>query len=123
MSVAKVNLATLMRRAQKKKNEADAIYCEIILDELLALLEKDGLSSYFPEPLTDEEKKFLKPFLITLKSNIKTTENMVPVHLQCFLSIAPERAKQLTLTFGIHLVDGNSGMLYLSWSNGIFDKE
>ena len=123
MSVAKVNLAILMRRAQKKENEADAIYCEIILDELLSLLEKNGLSSYFSEPLTDEEKKFLKPFLITLKNNIKTSENMVPVHLQCFLNINPERAKQLTLTFGVHLVDGVSEMLYLSWSKGIFDEE
>lgn len=123
MSLAQIDLAPIMRKAQQKKSEEDIVYCKNILDQLSESLEKDGLSPYFSEPLSEDEKKFLNPFFSILKNSIETIENMVPSYLQPFLSIELERAKQLTLTFGIHLVDGTTGTLYLSWSKGVFDEE
>lgn len=122
MSLAKVNLAPILRQAQQKSSPEAVVYCKNMLDELSRLLELNGLSTYFSAPLSKDEILFLKTFLDVLKNNIKTIENIVPIYFQCFLNLDIERAKQITFTFGIHLVESHSGLLYLSWSKGVFDE-
>lgn len=123
MSLVKLNLAPIMRKAQHKNSAEDITYCRSTLSDLLSELQENGLSSYFSDPLSENEKKFLKTFFKTLMGHIDSIENLVPLFFQYFLDLDLDRAKKLTLTFGIHLVDGNSGLLYLSWSKGVFDSD
>lgn len=123
MSLVKLNLAPIMRKAQRKTSPEDITYCRSIISNLLNELEANGLSSYFSDPLAENEKKFLKTFFKTLTGYIDSIENLVPLFFQYFLDLDLDRAKKLTLTFGIHLVDGSSGLLYLSWSKGVFDED
>ena len=123
MSLKNVNLAVMIRRAQRKDSQA-LIYCRNMFDELSKSLEENGLSSYFIIPLSEDEKFFMKTFFKVLNDSLGTLENIVPIYFQRFLNIDVERAKQLTNTFGIHLVEGgSSNLLYLSWSKGILDEE
>ena len=121
MSLAKVNLAVIMRQAQIQDNK-EAINT---LNELLTALHKDGLASYFSlGSLSQVEVLFMQDFFDFLIENVGSTQNFIPfsplylMHLQDI-----KRAKELTKTFDIHLIEVGSGMFYLSWCKGIFDKE
>ena len=123
MSLVKLNLAPVLRKAQRKNSAEDIIYCRNTISNLLSELEANGLASYFSDPLSENEKKFLKTFFKTLMGHIDSIENLVPLFFQYFLDLDLERAKEITHTFGIHLIDGSSGLLYLSWSKGVFDED
>ena len=123
MSLVKLNLALVMRNAQRKTSPEDIVFCRDTISNLLSELDANGLSTYFSDPLSENEKKFLNTVFKTLTGYIDSIENLVPLFFQYFLNLELERAKELTLTFGIHIVDGNSGLLYLSWSKGVFDSD
>ena len=123
MSLVKLNLAPIMRKAQRKTSPEDIMHCRNTISNLLSELQANGLSSYFSGPLAENEKKFLNTVFKTLTGYLDSIENLVPLFFQYFLDLELERAKELTLTFGIHLVDGSSGLLYLSWSKGVFDED
>ena len=121
MSETNVNLAVIMRRAQRQDPE-EAVNT---LNELVDSLNENGLASYFSSgALSQDERLFMQDFFYVLHTSIGGFENLVSFRHQNLMHLKDiERAKELTRTFGIHLVEGGSGMLYLSWCKGIFDKE
>ena len=123
MSLSQINLAPLVRKAQKKASLEDFLAAKEQIERLQKELDNNALKAYFVEVLSEDEFYFLKTFFKLLNDNLSTIENFVPMCFQKFLNIDVERAKKLTLTFGIHLVESHSGLLYLSWSQGVFDKE
>ena len=121
MSVAKVNLAVIMRRAQRE-DPKEAVNT---LNGLISSLHEDGLASYFISgTLPQDEILFMEYFFDSLLNSVGNFENLVSFGRKNLIYLNNiERAKELTKTFGIHLVEGGSGMLYLSWCKGIFDTE
>lgn len=123
MSLSQINLAPIMRKAQKNLSTEDFMSAKEQIERLQIELDANALSAYFSEALTEDEFYFFKTFFDLLNRNLSTTETLVPIAFQKFLNIDVERAKKLTLTFGIHLVESNSGLLYISWSKGVFDED
>lgn len=123
MSLIQVNLAPLMRKAQKNLSTEDFLSAKEQIDRLQMELDANALSAYFSEALTEDEFYFFKTFFDFLKRNLFTRETLVPIAFQKFLNIDIERAQKLTFKFGIHLISGTSGTLYLSWSKGLNDEE
>ena len=68
-------------------------------------------------PTTEEENE-LKFYSEVLKKMVEIdVENLVPIDITCTLSDAQKWA----LPLGMHVVNGQSGIIYLSWSKGLND--
>ena len=123
MSLKQIKLAPIMRKAQKKLSIEDFLSAKEQIERLQMELDKNALGAYFSKALSEDEFYFFKTFFKLLNDNLSTIDTFVPMCFQKFLNIDVERAKELTLTFGIHLVESHSGLLYLSWGKGVFDEE
>jgi len=115
MSLQTVNLASIIGKAQKKKDQRSYNYAKETLEMLSSKLDENALSEYFQTPLSDREQKFFQKFFRVLILTLSTEENMVRICSSRNFKLNLETAKQLCLVFGIRLVKIEPKNLYLIW--------
>ena len=115
MSLQHLNLAALVRRSQKKRDPTYYFQARRVIDTLLDRLENNTLS-IFSEPLTNNEKSFLKTFLIVLRKNLLTTNDTSIISYTTVRNIGIVRAKEIALIFNVNIYRGDALNYYVSWA-------